>query len=70
MSVNAVEDRLIEIEKRVDRLERELADSHSGAQPWWRRVAGRFKDNPEFDEAVRLGREYRQSLPIDDAESA
>ena len=26
----------------------------------WRRTIGIFKDDPDFEEAVRLGREYRQ----------
>ncbi len=35
-------------------------------QPWYVKEAGRFKDDPIFDEIVRLGREYRQSLPLDE----
>jgi hypothetical protein len=28
-------------------------------------VSGTFKDNPAFDEAMRLGREYRESQRFD-----
>lgn len=36
--------------------------------PWWERIVGTFRDNPEYDEAMRLGREYRESLrPQDEA---
>jgi hypothetical protein len=55
------------LEKRVAQLEQEvsLLKSHSneqGGRPWWERIAGRFENDPAFDEIVRLGREYRDSL--------
>jgi hypothetical protein len=28
---------------------------------WIERIAGTFRDDPEFDEIVRLGREFRES---------
>jgi hypothetical protein len=31
------------------------------SQSWIQRVAGSFKDQPEFDEVLRLGREFRQT---------
>lgn len=57
-----------DLEKRVAELEREIAKLKQGRngahddRPWWERTAGKFKDDPEFDEIVRLGREYRESL--------
>ncbi len=55
------------LEKRVAQLEREvsLLKSHATGpadQPWWERIAGRFENDQAFDEIVRLGREYRDSL--------
>lgn len=32
------------------------------AKPWWGHVVGAFADDPDFEEAMRLGREYRESL--------
>ena len=29
-------------------------------QPWWARAVGIFKDDPAFDEAERLSKEYRK----------
>ena len=54
------------LEKRVSQLEQEVCLLKSQAtepsgQPWWERVAGRFENDPAFDEIVRLGREYRES---------
>lgn len=60
----------IQIEKRVARLERELAQvkrSIAGAvrasrSPWWEQILGSFSADPVFDEAMRLGSQYRRSL--------
>lgn len=58
-----------ELAKRVEALERVVAELQlrvNGApdptRPWWRLDAGRFKDDPVFEEIIRLGREYRESL--------
>jgi hypothetical protein len=31
-------------------------------QPWWIRLAGRFKNDPLFDEIIEAGNAYRRSL--------
>ncbi len=54
------------VEQRLAALERELAELKRGipaaGKPDWRKqVAGSFKDEPEFDEVLRLGREIRQA---------
>ncbi len=53
------------LETRVERLERKVAElsarpgvSQRKKDPW--QTYGAFKDDPEFEEAVRLGREYRE----------
>jgi hypothetical protein len=53
------------LEKRVEELEKKVAEL--SAEPTrltrkkdWRRTIGIFKNDPDFEEAVRLGREYRQ----------
>ncbi len=58
-----------ELAKRLEALEKAVAELQAKAQPtpdptrpWWRLDAGRFKDDPVFEEIVRLGREYRESL--------
>ena len=53
-----------ELEQRVANLERELADlkqtiAHRPKPRAWESTVGMFADSPEFDEAIRLGREYR-----------
>jgi hypothetical protein len=54
------------LEERVDALEREIkslktAVRKKSAGPWWKRLAGTFKDDPLFDEMVEAGRKYRKS---------
>lgn len=54
------------LEKRVDALERELKSLKSVVRknerkgPWWKSLAGAFKDDPLFDEMVRAGQKYRK----------
>ncbi len=57
-----------ELEARVLALERELAElKHQlGARPpgwrWWVEGAGEFANDAVFEEIVRRGKEYRDSL--------
>ena len=53
------------LEKRVEDLEKKVAELSSSPSPAVRkkdpwRTYGAFKDDPDFEEAVRLGREYRE----------
>jgi hypothetical protein len=57
-----IEMRVTELEAKVQRLEQELAVSTAPKTPWWEQVVGAFADDPDFLEAMRLGREYRESL--------
>ncbi len=57
-----------QLEARVATLEAELAHLKqllSGViqekTPWWLKVVGSFENDPSFDEAVRLGEEWRKS---------
>jgi len=57
---------LMQVEKRVKVLEktmRRLVRSKSlTTRNWYRTQAGRFAHDPDFEEIVKLGRAYRQSL--------
>jgi hypothetical protein len=65
------------LEQRVEQLEKELAQLKQQVQPiprqsekpWWEKIVGVFENDPDFEEAVELGREYRQSLkPVSDSD--
>jgi hypothetical protein len=56
------------IEKRLDKLESEiseikliLADKTNSSTPWWEEIIGTFADDPAFEEAIEIGKKYRQS---------
>jgi hypothetical protein len=57
-----------QIEKRVEALEEELARLKSKVEgkpplkPWWERIAGTFQDDPVYEKAMKLRRQYRPSL--------
>jgi len=60
---------VITIEERVKSLEEEVAGMKAllgGAPPRgpdWERTVGTFEGDPLFQEAMRLGREYREGQP-------
>ena len=58
------------IETRLAKVERELAILKAKAKTdktnWIDSVTGSFKNDPEFDEIIRLGKELRDAEPCDD----
>lgn len=53
------------LEQRVEELEKKVADLSAHSIPTVRKkdpwsTFGIFRDDPDFEEAVRLGREYRE----------
>lgn len=65
MTDTSIEDRITTLEAEVAslkrRLDQEVAESPA---PWWEAIFGTFADSPEYDDAMRLGREYRESLRL------
>ncbi|MBE9053493.1 hypothetical protein IQ243_24405 [Nostocales cyanobacterium LEGE 11386] len=49
------------LETEATQLEDKIA-INSSSRPWWEQISGTFADNSVYDEAMRLGREYRNSL--------
>lgn len=67
MTNHQLEEESQKLEARVETLEKELAKvkqtlakSLNRKEPWWLKVAGSFENDPTFDEAVRLGQEWRK----------
>ena len=65
------------IEKRLERVEAELAElkrrvelSDQPRAKDWRRTVGMSANDPEFEEMVRLGREYRKAQRWEDEPDA
>ncbi len=59
MSKTEVEKRLSALEKEVAFLKQKIEKDEKAKEPWWKQIAGTFADDPIYDEAMRLGREYR-----------
>ena len=71
MAGTSVEERLTTVEHELAQLKQQLAaDKPQTTSPWWKKIVGVYKDDPEFDAAERLGREYRESQHPHDAEDA
>lgn len=62
-----LEERVAYLETEVARLKNKVEASVS-PKPWWEQIAGTFAENSAYDEAMRLGREYRDSLCPDSPE--
>lgn len=71
MAGTSVEERLNTIEQELARLKQQLAtDKPQTTTPWWEQRFGAFADSEGYEEATRLGREYRESLRPKDHEDA
>lgn len=62
MAVAHIEQRVAALEAEVSRLKQELEAVAKSARPWWQEIYGTFADDPLYEEAMRAGREYRESL--------
>ena len=69
MATATIEERLAALEEKVARMigEQEQATPEV---PWWESISGTFADSPDYDEAMKLGRAYRESLRPPDDEPA
>jgi len=68
MTSQQLEERSQQLEARVATLEAELAQMKQLLSvflqkkvPWWINIVGTFADDPTFDQATRLGEEWRKS---------
>jgi hypothetical protein len=62
MAATNLERRVTALEGEVARLKQHLSPAPQAQLPWWERIYGAFENDPAYDEAMRLGREYRESL--------
>ena len=63
MSAQTIEERLTAVETELQELKREKEQKkqQEKAIPWWEQTRGQFKDDPDYLEAMRLGREWREA---------
>lgn len=56
----SIEERIAKVEREIQRLKDESKGSKDKSN-WISDISGSFKDDKEFDEVLRLGREERQA---------
>lgn len=59
MTNTELENRITVLEKEVAFLKQKIEKDEKPKEAWWKQIAGTFADDPMYDEAMRLGREYR-----------
>jgi hypothetical protein len=52
------------LEKELATLRRKV-EGADASKPWWERIAGTFENDPVYQQAMKLGRKYRESLRPD-----
>ena len=57
-----LERRIHALEAQIAWLKAELEEVRGPQIPWWEKISGSFANDPEFEEAMRLGREWRESF--------
>jgi tRNA(fMet)-specific endonuclease VapC len=64
-----LENRVTQLEAEVGQLKRKL-DADLSPVPWWEKIAGTFANSAAYDEAMQLGKDYRESLRGESSESS
>ena len=57
-----IEERLTQVEQELAEIKRRLVQGVE-RKSWVERIAGTFKDDAEFAEIVKLGRDFRKAVP-------
>jgi len=60
MASSTLAQRVTALEAEVSHLKNQLV-ALAVDKPWWEQIAGTFADDSIYDEAMRLGRKYRES---------
>jgi hypothetical protein len=62
----SVEARLTAVERELSELKKRLPANGDQDPSWVEKIAGTFEGDADFDEIVRLGREFRKSVDEQD----
>lgn len=70
MATGTLEERVAAVEQELAALKQQVnGDTPPSPLPWWEQIFGSFADSEHYEEAMRLGREYRESLRPNDEET-
>ena len=70
MATETIEERVQKLENTVQAVQEQLAQQPAAKKRGWRWFVGIDANNPHFDEAVRLGQEWRNADRPADEEAA
>ena len=59
MATTEIEIRVSALESEIATLKEKLAKIEKSPTVWWQEISGTFADDADYEEAMRLGREYR-----------
>ena len=62
MAASALALRVAALEAEVAQMKKQLAQTAKPSSDWLDDIFGAFDNDPIYEEAMRLGREYRESL--------
>jgi hypothetical protein len=62
MATGHIEERVAALEAEIVRLKKRLSRGSMSPRPWWEEIAGGFANDPIFEQAMKLGQQYRRSL--------
>ncbi len=69
MAAPSLEERAAVLEAQIKQWNQEQTAAETAeGRPWWEKIVGIYQDDPAFDEAERLGREWRESSRPEDYE--
>lgn len=61
MAAEKLEERVRALEAEMEQLKARLEEEDKKKEPWWKAISGTFANDPIYEEAMRLGRKYRES---------
>ncbi|MDQ3713455.1 MAG: hypothetical protein M3388_14705 [Acidobacteriota bacterium] len=59
MVMTEIEIRVSALESEIAKLKEKLAKIEKPTTVWWQKISGTFIEDANYEEAMRLGREYR-----------
>ena len=59
MVTTEIEIRVSALENEITILKKKLAKFEKAPTAWWQKISGTFANDADYEEAMRLGREYR-----------
>lgn len=65
MATSEIEIRVSALENEIAMLKEKLAKIENTPTVWWQKISGTFEGDADYEEAMRLGREYRLAQQIE-----